>query len=353
MPYITPDESYIKKRNHDYISRVFFLRQMGTILCSLPIASSLYEKSVSIFVLTILILNTFIWPFIAFIISKKNHDVLKAERRNLILDTCWAGGWIAYIGANPIPSAFIIAIMVADRFSAGGWKILQPALIAMVASFFIIWIPSGFRFDYSFSNRTIWLSLPLATIYPVLLSVVSRRLSVRLRKRREFLERQALIDPGIELPNRRFFEQKMTKAFLATNNGRSYAFLMLIDVDDFKKINDTYGHEVGDALLSKISVILRENLAEQDIPARFGGDELAIIVANSSEENVIAQAIMLKNKLCSLCLPSYENIRCTVSIGIASAKDCDSITTWIRNADQMLYEVKRNGKDGYRLYINK
>ncbi|MDN2632018.1 GGDEF domain-containing protein [Klebsiella pneumoniae] len=77
---------------------------------------------------------------------------------------------------------------------------------------------------------------------------------------------------------------------------RIHSYLMLIDVDNFKKINDTYGHEVGDAVLSRISTILRECAGEKDVPARIGGDELAIIVNNSNSKLVIAMVHLIQKK---------------------------------------------------------
>lgn len=154
------------------------------------------------------------------------------------------------------------------------------------------------------------------------------------------------MDPGLDLPNRRFFELKMERAYRETRSKCTQAYLMLIDVDDFKYINDTYGHEVGDAVLSRISKVLRECLGEQDIPARFGGDELAVIVHNSNDKLVIELAHTIQHNLINISLPSYDGICCTVSIGIASAKNKESISNWLSITDKMLYEVKRAGKNG-------
>lgn len=121
---------------------------------------------------------------------------------------------------SPIPSLFIVSVQIADRYAAGGWKILKPALTWMLTSFLIVWLANDFRYTIEFSTRTVLLSLPLATCYPIVLRVVSRHLSIKLRKRRELLEKQALMDPGLDLPNRRCFEQNMESAFRTTRKKR-------------------------------------------------------------------------------------------------------------------------------------
>jgi diguanylate cyclase (GGDEF)-like protein len=89
----------------------------------------------------------------------------------------------------------------------------------------------------------------------------------------------------------------MEGAFRATRKKRILSYLLLIDVDNFKYINDTYGHEVGDAVLSRISTILRECAGAQDIPARFGGDELAVIVNNSNDQLVLAMVHAIQERI--------------------------------------------------------
>lgn len=123
-----------------------------------------------------------------------SKDMLSTEKKNMILDSFWAGIWIAVMQVSPIPSLFIISVQIADRYAAGGWKILKPALMWMMISFLTVWLVNDFRYTIEFSTRTVLLSLPLATCYPIVLSIVSRHLSIKLRKRRELLEKQALMD---------------------------------------------------------------------------------------------------------------------------------------------------------------
>ena len=348
-----PDEKYISDRNSSFIKRVYFLRQIGVVLCFLPIYSVLHEQPHQKITIALLILNALIWPSVAYLASMMSKDMLSTEKKNMILDSFWAGIWIAVMQVSPIPSLFIISVQIADRYAAGGWKILKPALTWMMISFVTVWLANDFRYTIEFSTRTVLLSLPLATCYPIVLSVVSRHLSIKLRKRRELLEKQALMDPGLDLPNRRCFEQNMESAFRTTRKKKILSYILLIDVDNFKKINDTYGHEVGDAVLSRISTILRECSGENDIPARFGGDELAVIVNNSNDELVLTRVNLIQKQINNLSLPSHKDFSCTVSIGISCAKNKSSIIEWLKDADEMLYKVKRNGKNGYCMGVTK
>jgi diguanylate cyclase (GGDEF)-like protein len=139
------------------------------------------------------------------------------------------------------------------------------------------------------------------------LSVVSRHLSVRLSKRNREFERIALMDPRLHIPNRRLFEQRLASTFVQTQREQASAYLMLLDVDHFKQINDNYGHEIGDYILLEISNILRQTLLASDTPARFGGDELAVIAINYKQDDVceLAQQILEKSQLCGSPIMSY------------------------------------------------
>ena len=88
----------------------------------------------------------------------------------------------------------------------------------------------------------------------------------------------------------------------------------------------------------------------QDIPARFGGDELGVIVHQASDESVVELAEKLKEKIAQLRLPASAEFRCSVSIGIAPAVSAESLSDWLRHADEALYEVKRAGRNGVRLW---
>lgn len=349
MPWLSTDDEYLRIRSLRFVRRMFFMRQLGTFLCFLPILSVLLEQAASDLTLLLLTLNAFLWPAIAYMASVKSRDLVKVEQLSLTIDTLWGGIWVAIMGISPIPSLIILAIQISDRYAAGGWKQLRPALFAFFVAFFITWAICGYPIRLTFSAQTVWLSVPLATVYLVALSILSRHLTVRLRNKTRELERVALLDPRLHIPNRRLFEQRLASTLLQTQRGTISAYLVLLDVDDFKQVNDNYGHEAGDFLLAEVSEAIRDVISSKDVPARFGGDELAVIVYDSNERDVAQLARQVIARVESIRLPSDEVYRCTISMGIAAAKSASSSSEWLRNADHALYDIKRNGKNGFSI----
>jgi len=326
------------------------MRQLGTILCFYPILSVLMESGRGLIPCALLFINAFIWPYAAWRIALASDDPTGRERASLTLDAAFGGAWVAMMAISPMPSFVIMAILVADRYAAGGWAQLSAALQAFLIAFMLVWTLEGMPLTMSFSMRTVWLTLPLATFYLLALSVVSYNLTLSLRMKNRELERIALMDPGLKIPNRRLFERRLESEFLRTRRGESSAYLMLIDVDHFKAVNDSFGHEAGDFLLAEISALLRDGVGLEDIPARFGGDELCVIVRDAQDAGIVAMAQTLKARIAQLRLPASADFFCTVSIGIAPASQADSIHHWLRHADDALYQVKRGGRNGVHLW---
>ncbi|WP_130802900.1 sensor domain-containing diguanylate cyclase [Acinetobacter ihumii] len=349
MPYIKADESILLERSNRYVSRIFIMRQMGTTLCFLSISAVFHFLNYPFFVYILLAINAFCWPVVAYFYAKNNSDAVKTTNLSLVIDAALGGLWIGVMAISPFPSLIMIAILVSDRYAAGGWVILKPSLIAMLSSFFIVWAILGFQVNIQFDRAMIWLSLPLATVYIMSLSVLTRNLAVQLiDKNREF-ERIALMDPRLHIPNRRLFEQRLLSTFMQAQRNQAQAHLMLLDVDHFKYINDTYGHEAGDYFLSEISTILRGMIGPKDIPARFGGDELAIIVVDQSDEEILQLAQNISNCIKQIRLQSDQTFFASISIGIASIETVKTVSEWFSLADKALYYIKRNGRDGIQL----
>ena len=123
----------------------------------------------------------------------------------------------------------------------------------------------------------------------------------------------------------------------------SYVSFMLIDIDDFKKVNDTYGHQKGDEVLEKIGKILNNSSRKMDFAARYGGEELCLVLPNTKSDKAYEIATRIREKIKSFI---FDDFFVTVSIGISqSDENLNDEIKLIRKADKALYKAKENGKD--------
>ncbi len=166
---------------------------------------------------------------------------------------------------------------------------------------------------------------------------------------------QTLHDPLTNLPNRKYLE----KEFLSIKNRRlddhRLVAVFFIDIDDFKFVNDQYGHHVGDQVLNELGLRLLQSVRDSDTVARMGGDEFVIILENiHSRENVIKVAEKIINSISDPFQIQDLAIKITVSIGInLSDKSNLAEVDLLKTSDSALYTVKENGKNNFRFYDSK
>lgn len=158
----------------------------------------------------------------------------------------------------------------------------------------------------------------------------------------EQLEAQAATDPLTGLKNRRFFQTHLLASIMSYQQTGQPFSVFMIDIDHFKKINDTYGHPIGDLVLTKLAQLLLSMTEESGIVARFGGEEFVILLPNTDEENGFAAAQMYCAQTAAAPWGEY-NI--TVSVGVATILPEDTDTTVLEKADQALYASKANGRN--------
>jgi diguanylate cyclase len=125
--------------------------------------------------------------------------------------------------------------------------------------------------------------------------------------------------------------------------------VLFMDIDDFKKINDTYGHYTGDEVLKKVSTAIRESIRDTDIAARWGGEELAVMLVGADKEVAKKKAGEILDKVRELRFKE-KDLKVTLSIGIASVEEEIEFEKLVRRADGAMYEAKRRGKDRALLY---
>ena len=161
------------------------------------------------------------------------------------------------------------------------------------------------------------------------------------------LERLVTVDPLTGLENRRSLVEFGEVQLRLAQRYHSFFSIMLLDLDHFKKINDTYGHLIGDEILKNIAKILKESIRNVDHLGRFGGEEFVIILPNTSLENAVIVAERIRGVIANFKHNIEDHIiQITVSIGIASySRQDNDINQIIERADQALYKAKSSGRN--------
>lgn len=157
-----------------------------------------------------------------------------------------------------------------------------------------------------------------------------------------------------ELPNRALFLDRVTQALARARRHKLRLAILFMDIDSFKYINDSLGHEVGDQLLIGIARRLHENLRDGDTIARFGGDEFVILLEDINRDTDITA---MAHKLLEALRPTFDikgmELHITASIGISLyPADGDEAQTLLRNADSAMYRAKETGKNTFQFYSN-
>jgi diguanylate cyclase (GGDEF)-like protein len=174
------------------------------------------------------------------------------------------------------------------------------------------------------------------------------RVGSRLVQYQRHLEYQTLIDALTGLFNRRAFEKKIEEEFERAKRYRHPLSLLIVDIDNFKMINDTYGHHTGDNVLKKIAEALQEKTRRSDFACRYGGEEFVLILPETDLASALQAAKKMVGEIKGQTFGTLARpFSLTISIGVSSTstKDYSEWQEMLQDADQALYLAKNKGKD--------
>lgn len=170
---------------------------------------------------------------------------------------------------------------------------------------------------------------------------------LQLKSANEQLEQLSQTDGLTQLHNRRHWQDCMEKEFDRYSRYGDAASLVMIDIDNFKLINDKYGHPAGDKVIQHIAYLLKQALRETDCAGRYGGEEFGVVLSKTTAEDALNFTERLRKRIEESEI-AFENrlIKVTISIGINDLdSEIDNSSTWLSGADKALYLAKQQGRN--------
>jgi two-component system cell cycle response regulator len=173
-----------------------------------------------------------------------------------------------------------------------------------------------------------------------------RAMTVSLSARSETLEHAALTDGLTGMQNRRYFDDALKEYLDEFRRIDKPVGLMIFDLDHFKQVNDTHGHDVGDEVLRTVAGCLKDMTRYHDVVARLGGEEFAVVAPNMDHDLLVKLAERIRKGIAAMpVLSGNVRLKITASVGLAVWDRKESAEEFFRRADKQLYEAKRQGRN--------
>jgi len=328
-----------------FAQRVYIPRVIGLATGFFCVASVLVLQPVSGWWWLLLVANGFIWPHFAWQVADRAADPAWAERRNLMLDAGMGGMWIAVMGMNALPSALIVTMTCMNNIGCGGVKLFLGGLLTIVLSCLLTLGLTAMPLNLETMPSQVWICLPMLIIYPVYYGLVSYRTAIKLAEHKRHLMHLSTRDGMTGVFNRRHWEHLLHNEYDNCQRYQRQATLLLIDIDHFKGINDTFGHDVGDEAIVAITEHLQLTLRMTDVIGRFGGDEFGVIMSGTPKESAIQSMVRVCEHLDGFRLPCAPQVVLRISVGVAEFdKRMSNYRGWLKAADIALYKAKNAGR---------
>ncbi|PWY08542.1 diguanylate cyclase AdrA [Citrobacter koseri] len=329
-----------------FARRVRLPRAVGLGWMFLPIAAVLASQPIAGGWWLFLVGWSFVWPHLAWQLASKAIDPLSREIYNLKADAIFAGVWVGVMGVNVLPSTALLMMMCMNLMGAGGLRLFIAGMVLMVVSCLVTLQLTGITVAFRSAPLEWWFSLPVIVIYPLLFAWVSYQTATKLAEHKRRLQVMSMRDGMTGVYNRRHWEILLRNEF---DNCRRYhrdATLLIIDIDHFKSINDTWGHDVGDEAIIALTRQLQMTLRGSDVIGRFGGDEFAVIMCGTPADNAIAAMSRVHERLNALRLPCAPQVILRISVGVAPlTTQIGHYREWLKSADMALYKAKNAGRN--------
>jgi diguanylate cyclase len=343
-------------------------RSLSFLVAGVAFVVHVYPDKIHPLLWILLFLQFLVVPHVLYLRSRASPHPVKLESRYTLLDAFTFGFWCAVVGFAPWITFMCLIGAFINPIAFRGKRGLFEGAAAFVVGVLLALAFVGFQFVPETSLAVTALVGFTLLVYLVSVAIgihdrasVLHQISARLREsetslkeqleRVEFLQEQlrekSLRDPLTQLHNRRFFEPALEREVASARRSARHLALVVLDIDHFKRINDTYGHPEGDSVLCALADLLRSSLRTMDFAVRLGGEEFAVLLPDTALQAAAEKAEQLRRDWAQTRVQAGENqITSTLSAGVTVLESGeDTVAAFFKRADAALYQAKEAGRN--------
>lgn len=333
----------------ELVRLVYWPRIVGSALCALCAATPLMVRAsdaagVAGAVLAAAVL--LVWPHVAFFAAMRSRQPRRTEWINLWLESVFAGLLIAAIDVTPVPTAGLFMITSLGNVAVGGQRLMTWGWFGHAIGLGLGTWTWGWQPHWQSDLPSVLGTLPLMVVYPLMMGALLNRQADRIERSRRELRFLSEHDELSNVRNRRFFDQHAMKVFSQVQRHPRDLVLVMCDVDEFKQVNDRFGHGAGDNVIRNLGQVLAANARAGDVVARLGGDEFVALLADADTAHArrFAERVQQQLSLQLRAWPELEGLRLSFGVSRASPEQ-QNHQQWLDQADRALYQAKRQRND--------
>lgn len=367
-PHVTMDPANHHAPVHWAVRMNHKNRSINFVLVAVIMGLHMSSQPHGLVAWTLLGLQFAIYPQLAYAVARRSHNPFQAEMRNMQFDALCFGMWSAGL-LFPLWITFILLIACTVNLTLfGGARGMKQGLALFGAGALGAGAWQGYVLQTSTSPWVTGLSIVMVTGFLIFISLENHRRSMLLHAHKQSLRRnetaltqqlQEIRDLHVKLHNQaihdaltglhnRWYLNEMIEREIAqcVRNGQQMSFL-LMDIDHFKQVNDTYGHQVGDDVLSQTASLLAGRIRSSDFLCRYGGEEFLLVLHGAGTDAAHAIAEELRTAYAATGLVSRQHtLYKTLSIGHATLPENGTTSdALLQAADHALYRAKRDGRN--------
>lgn len=362
-------------RAHWFVRNNYRLRAVAFFLMFVGLIAEMWHRGSSAATWSLLALQFLVYPHVLYWRAKRAPEPHRAEVNNLYLDSFLIGLWVAAWGFPLWPSFTLWLASSLNITVSKGLKGLRFSTFAFLTGALISMAVFGFRF----TPDTVWQTTAVMvlgiSLYPLAIGNAAYGRNQQLRAAREKLrvgeqtlnsanqslheklaeiqilqaqlKEQAIRDPLTGLFNRRYLDTLAPSELARCERERQPLCLMMMDIDHFKHVNDTFGHPGGDEVLTALAKLLSDSVRISDIACRYGGEEFLLLLPNMPTDIALLRAEQWRAAFERMTVyADGKEIKATLSIGISCFPDDGSaVEDLTRCADVALYRAKAEGRN--------